>query len=279
MRLVGELLERAARATPAAVEDRRNGWWLRHTDGIAWWSGAVLAHDAPDARSGAGLAERIDAAERFYAEHGAPSRFQVCEGCPASLDAMLAARGYRWESPISLMVTSGEGLGPSRTSHDLHVRTASEPDQAWLALLASTGGPQTSVEREARLFRQVGLPSAYATVFAGREPVAIGRAVAGDGWTGVFGMATAPTARRRGAARLVLTAIANWAGEQGAPRLYVQVERSNTPAVRLYEAAGFSGLATYHYRVRDVRAPRRGAPTAGSRSWSPTDRRHCPPGP
>lgn len=121
--------------------------------------------------------------------------------------------------------------------------------------MTSTAGRQTSVEREADLLRRVRLPSAYATVFAGREPIAIGRAVADDGWTGVFGMATASAARRQGAARLVLAAIANWAGEHGAPRLYVQVERSNTPAVRLYEAVGFSGLAAYHYRVRDERAP------------------------
>ena len=252
MSLVGELLERAARATPAAVEDRSNGWWLRYTDGSAWWSGAVLAHDA---LNGAGLAERIDASELFYAEHRAPSRFQVCEDCPPSLDAMLAARDYRWESPISLMATSGEGLDPPRPSPGLRVRIASAPDEAWLALLTAAGGPQTSGEREADLLRRVRLPSAYATVFAGREPVAIGRAVADDGWTGVFGMATAAAARRQGAARLVLAAIASWAGEHGAPRLYVQVERSNTPAVRLYKAAGFIGLAAYHYRVRDVRAP------------------------
>ena len=252
MSLVGRLLERAARATPAAVEDRSSGWWLRHTDGRAWWSGAVLAHDATDS---GGLAERVATAERFYAQHRATARFQVCEGCPPGLDAMLAERGYRWESPISLQATDFDWLVEPHPVPALQVRVASEADPEWLAVLRSAGGLSTSSEHEARLLRRVRLPRAFVTVFAGRRPVAIGRAVADDGWTGGFGMVTAPQARRQGGARLVLAAIAGWAREQGAPRLYLQVERTNTPAARLYEATGFTEMATYHYRVRDVPAP------------------------
>jgi N-acetylglutamate synthase len=243
--LAGELLERAARAMPAAVEDRSSGWWLRHTDGGAWWSGAVLAHDA----TGSDLSERIVAAERFYAEHRATPRFQVCDGCPPGLDPLLAGRRYRWDSPISLRVTScDEAVEPPQLP-GFQVRVASEFDLAWLAVQSSAGTPEASAAQEARLLRRVQLPSAYVTVFAGPEPVAVGRAVADDGWTGVFSMATAPQARRRGAARLVLAVIASWARDQGAPRLYLQVERSNAPAARLYGATGFTEIATYHYRV------------------------------
>jgi N-acetylglutamate synthase len=242
----GELLERAARATPASVEDRSSGWWLRHTDGSAWWTGAVLAHDATGCD---GLVERIDAAERFYAKHRATPRFQVCDGCPPGLDPMLAERRYRLDSPISLRVTSWDGPVEPPPARGFQVRVASESDQAWLAVQRSAGTPETSTAHEARLLRRVQLPSAYVTVFAGSEPVAVGRAVTDDSWTGVFGMATAPMARRRGAARLVLAAIAHWAREQGAARLYLQVERSNAPAARLYEATGFTEVATYHYRV------------------------------
>ncbi len=121
--------------------------------------------------------------------------------------------------------------------------------------MATTGGPRTVVENEARLLNGVRLCSAYVTVSADGRPVAIGRAVADDGWTGVFGMATTPSARRRGAARMVLSAIARWAHEQDTPRLYLQVERSNTAACRVYAAAGFTEVATYHYRVRHVRTP------------------------
>ncbi len=250
--LTGELLERAARATPAAVEDRGSGWWLRHTDGNAWWSGAVLAHNGSDDGR---LDERIEAAEHFYAQRDAPARFQVCPGCPQDLDRMLADRGYRWDAPISLQTMDVAEPVEARAAPGLDVRVGSGPDPGWLAGLAMTGGPGTLVEHDTRLLNRVGLRSAYVTVFAHGGPVAIGRAVADDGFTGVFAMATAPGARRRGAARLVLSAIARWACEQDAPRLYLQVERSNTAACRLYAAAGFTEVSTYHYRVRDLHAP------------------------
>lgn len=48
----------------------------------------------------------------------------------------------------------------------------------------------------------------------------VGRAVADTGWTGVFGMATLPDARRHGVA-----------------------------AVRLYRRAGFGEACAYHYRI------------------------------
>ena len=249
MNLPGSLLERAARATPAAVEDRGTGWWVRHTEGNTWWSGAVLAHDAS---YGGHLAERIEAAERFYAERDAAARFQVCPGCPPDLDRMLADRGYRWDAPVSLQAMDVSAPAEARPAPGLDVRVGSGPDPGWLAVLATTGGPRTVVENEIRLLNRVGLRSAYVTVLADDEPVAIGRAVTDDGWTGVFGMATLPRARRRGAARTVLSAIAGWAREQDTPRLYLQVERSNTAACRLYAAAGFAEVATYHYRVRDA---------------------------
>ena len=53
----------------------------------------------------------------------------------------------------------------------------------------------------------------------------------------------------------MLSAIALWAREQDTPRLYLQVERSNTAARRRYAAVGFTEVATYHYRVRDVHGP------------------------
>jgi ribosomal protein S18 acetylase RimI-like enzyme len=46
----------------------------------------------------------------------------------------------------------------------------------------------------------------------------------------------------------VLAALAAWAGGRGAEGLYLQVERSNLAAIRLYAGAGFTEAAVYHYR-------------------------------
>ena len=79
---------------------------------------------------------------------------------------------------------------------------------------------------------------------------ALGFAVADRGWTGIFGMGTRPEARRQGAATAVLHTLAQWAVDEGAPRLYLQVEEDNTAARTLYERAGFVDTYRYHYRTR-----------------------------
>nr|WP_255429740.1 GNAT family N-acetyltransferase [Streptomonospora sp. PA3] len=94
-------------------------------------------------------------------------------------------------------------------------------------------------------------PSAHVRAIAGSAVVAVGRAVADTGWAGVFGMATLPEARGRGAAGVVLAALAQWAHARGAERMYLQVERDNTPALRLYQRAGFTEACRYHYRTLD----------------------------
>lgn len=245
MGLVGDLLEKAARATPAAAEDHTTGWWLRHTDNSTWWSGAVLAHGAAGK-----IAERIDAAERFYAERGAVARFQICADCPPALDGMLAERGYRLEAPVALLTAWSDGVRRGSSGVGLKARADTTPGVDWLAVFRTTNGPGTDVEHETRLLRRVGREHGFVTVFADTEPVGIGRAVADGGWTGVFNMATIPSARRRGVGRSVLSAIAEWADAHGTPRLYLQVEQSNDAARHVYDAAGFIEVATYHYRVR-----------------------------
>jgi GNAT superfamily N-acetyltransferase len=59
----------------------------------------------------------------------------------------------------------------------------------------------------------------------------------------VFGMATLPHARGKGAARSVLAALADWVGAHEADRTYLRL------ALRLYERTGFDEVGGYHYRT------------------------------
>lgn len=215
------------------------------------------------------LPERVDAAERFYAERAAVPRFQVCPDCPGGLDLLLSERGYRREAPVSLLTRVVPASDDPRPGPGMTAGIEPSPGAQWLSVLTAASEPGTDVEGQRRVLCRVQDAQAYVTVLAGGEPVGIGRAVADEGWTGVFTMATAPWARRRGVARLVLTAIADWADAHGAPRLYLQVERSNAPAHRLYVVAGFTRLATYHYRVRRERPEPRSVRRRSARGRAP----------
>ena len=247
--LVRDLQERAARALPAEAAEDADGWLLRHAPGCSWWVGTVLPHG--ENRS-AGLLRRVAEAEDFYAARGAVARFQVTPGvCPDGLDGLLAKRGYRRGSRVSLQVASTARILERTPAGPVRVRLDDRPAGAWFDVRQAVQGPGGDVRAERELLERVEQPCAYASALIGDTVVAVGRAVADTGWAGVFDMATHSRARGRGAARQVLNALAGWARGHAADRMYLQVERDNAPALRLYEQAGFGEACAYHYRTAE----------------------------
>ena len=244
--MVRGLQERAARALPAEQVEVVDGWWLRHAPSCAWWVGTVLPHGA--ARPGE-LVRRVALAEEFYAARAAAARFQISPpACPERLDAVLAKRGYHRQSLASLQVASTARVLEQVPAGSLRVRLDDRPARAWFEVWHAVHGHGDS-RAERDMLGRVQRPCAYACVMIGDDVVAVGRAVADTGWAGVFSMATLPQARGKGAARTVLAALAGWAGTHEAGRMYLQVERDNMPALRLYERTGFSEICGYHYRT------------------------------
>jgi GNAT superfamily N-acetyltransferase len=150
---------------------------------------------------------------------------------------------------MSLQVASPRVVERNLSAPPLRVEVKEYLDAEWFELLMAAQSPDADPAPEWRLLQRVELPSAYATVLLAGRPVAVGRAVADSGWVGVFGMATLPAARRRGAASAVLAALTDWAGSQDCAHMYLQVTSESTVARRLYQRAGFGEACTYHYRA------------------------------
>jgi N-acetylglutamate synthase len=266
--LVRGLQERTTRGFPATYTRDVDGWLLRAAPDCAWWVGTTLAHRV--VRPG-GLLRRVVEAEEFYAGHGAVPRFQVSPGVsPHALDAVLAERGYRRQSPMSIQVASTARVrqltsaAPVRqpapaapvpqlaSTGELRLRVDDRPTRAWFDGWCAITGRSNGSQPEWDLLARVAPPAAYVSALGGDGVIAVGRAVAETGWAGVFGMGTLPEARGKGAARAVLGALADWAATHGADHMYLQVERANLPARRLYERTGFSDMCGYHYREAEA---------------------------
>lgn len=245
--LVRKLQERAARAFPAEHVESVDGWLLRRSSGSAWWVRSVLPHADADREE---LGRRVLRVERFYAEHDTPARFQISPGaCPEALDAVLAERGYRREGPMSLQVAPTAHIAERTASGSLPVRLDEGPTREWFQVWHAAHEMSGDGQAEWDMLHRVDQPSAYVGATIGDRVVAVGRVVADDGWAGLFGMATVPQARGRGAGRSVLAALAMWAAARGTDRLYLQVECDNAAAWGLYQGAGFAEVSRYHYRV------------------------------
>ncbi|MFF0309290.1 GNAT family N-acetyltransferase [Streptosporangium sp. NPDC004379] len=263
----------AALAWPTAVTEEREGWLLRHSPGVTRRrSNSALPPPAP--------VTSIEHVERFYRDRGAPVRVQIS---PAEhhrdLDARLAGLGYHVESGVAVLSadtgdvlaatssadtaqagaagTTGAaareavtraGTASAGAARSVPVEVAGEPDR-WLAVFADLDGHSDSETVGREVISRVAGPAAFLSVSHEGRAASMGMVVADSGWAGVFCMATRPDLRRRGLAAAVLGAGARWAAEQGADRLYLQVEKDNRAALALYERIGFTYSHGYHFRT------------------------------
>ncbi|MFI1991116.1 GNAT family N-acetyltransferase [Actinoplanes sp. NPDC020271] len=236
-------LELAAdEAWPAPVRAKLGNWLLRAAENWTGRANSALAAGDPDRP----LAAAIDAVEKWYADHGQRPLINAPMPLASPVNAMLDERGWS-ARPLTLvqtaalapiLATAGRGDLPP-------VDLADSPGDDWYAMVAEHKGTLPS----AAIRVLTGVPEkVFAHVRdADGDLIAIARgAVTGpDRWLGISLLQTAPAMRRRGLGQHVVRGIAQWAGQHGATRAYLQVEERNTPAVALYGRLGFSTHHTY----------------------------------
>jgi ribosomal protein S18 acetylase RimI-like enzyme len=245
-------IERVAFAAwPAAEIASCGGWRLRFNHGVTNRGGSVWPGPGASERP---LDARIEEVERWYAERDASACYQLSPAAdPPALDGALAARGYEVHSPVSVELASADAVAAHAAPDGQEASCTGAPCEEWFEISGRHGrfrGAEVAVYR-ALLGRLRGR-AGFALVRAGGEPAAVGLAVVEPPFAGVFSMLTLPAFRGRGLARSVLGALARFAQQRGASRLYLQVEVENDAARHLYARTGFARRYRYHYR----RAPR-----------------------
>ncbi|MEY9210872.1 GNAT family N-acetyltransferase [Thermobifida halotolerans] len=230
----GEWARAVARDWPALETVESAGWRLGYSHGVSKRANSAVAlHAAADP----------DEPARFYRERGLRSTVQVWPG-QRRTDALLAERGYRIVDP-SLVLTRQLAERPEPATEVVVGRT---PPAGWTEAVRRPDGADTHAAAvEARITARSGM--VHAVHADGR---ARGCAALNGDLVGVYGMATRADSRRRGCGNRVLDSLLAWAHDHGARRAYLLVVADNTAARALYEKAGFTEAARYHYRVLEV---------------------------
>jgi arginase family enzyme/GNAT superfamily N-acetyltransferase len=223
---------RAFAAWPAGAVHEEAGWLLRYTPGVR-----RRRSNSAVPRPGAS----IDHLEAFYRVRGRPPMVQL-GSAHAELDARLAERGYRIDAPTSVFTAATADIATGSASAEL-----CSPEE-WRAAFVELDEHADSPMVAERVVARIAAPGFVRVMRDGRV-AGMGLFAADAGWAGVFAMATRPDLRGQGIARAVLATGARWALDQGASRLYLQVEEDNAAARALYARAGFVHSHGYHYRV------------------------------
>lgn len=225
----------AADAWPATTSLRSHGWLLRHTPRVGRRrSNSALPPVRPE------FDGVIDEIESFYAGRDRPTLVQISPAeLHTELDRRLAERGYESHAPTLVLAAEVDAVSDA-TPIDTTVH--SRPPADWLALF-HRGGYDKAADS---ILPRVAAPVGFVVAREGDSPVGIGMFAVAESWSGVFCMATAPAARRRGIATGVLRAGARWAAAQGARNLYLQVEKDNAAA----RALGLGSVLSHSYHFR-----------------------------
>lgn len=238
-----------ADAWPAASTVWLEGWRLSLDAGVTRRANSALPNTVQPVRDADAL---IDEVERRYRARCLCPCFKLTAACePADLDRRLERRGYGSEGHSLVLVADIRKVRPMNAP-EVAIILDDRPTGAWLD--ACWPAAQYASERSARqaIVERLKLPRAFALARRGGAPAGAALAVADRGWAGLTAVRTLPEQRRRGIAQCLLGALAGWATAQAMDRLYLQVERDNLPARRLYAGLGFAEAYSYHYRRAPV---------------------------
>jgi N-acetylglutamate synthase len=238
----------AVRGWPALEQNEIDGWVWRHTSGGSIRANSVAAlvwrgHD---------IERSIASCEAMYRAKGAPCVFTVSDvSAPRDLDAHLKARGYERGGEHVTMAK----VVPSKTSSHIHVSSATNPSEAWLATyLSGLSEDRQGIAR--RLIANLPRKAQFVSRSPARMP---DTTVSSTGLTIIDGplasvqcMATRPEDRRKGGAWQVLAAIETLARTGGATHLYLQTGGDNLGAQALYSKFGFSIVGRYYTRTMRI---------------------------
>ncbi|MFC9896871.1 GNAT family N-acetyltransferase [Nocardia sp. NPDC127579] len=237
----------AADAWPGVEQDWIDGWLLRAGHGYTTRANSAV----PLGRSGEPAQLSVEPLRRiaeWYAERGLP--FQLL--LPDRLAPV--PRGWRtWNETLVLGIDIENFVLPQGPPM---VRTAPEPDQAWLQLHRYQGENPALVALPRRPVTEVVTAVHDGTVgFAALgvpEPIAIGRAAVTTApdlrrWVGLSCIAVQAAHRRHGLGALVCAELIRWGHARGATHAYVQVQADNAAALALYRELGFLDHHAYRY--------------------------------
>jgi ribosomal protein S18 acetylase RimI-like enzyme len=270
-------LERVAdRAWRAPVVERLGGWLLRAAEG--WTNRANSA--LPLGPADRDLDEAVRATQEWYEARDLPPKITVPLPLRRDVAAHLEGAGWVAQPTVLGQTAAVDALANADVALNGEPRAVTLHEQPSAEFLALVGAWKQSLPEAAAHVLRSGqavrfaqaLSPAGTLVAAARgavvakpaSPAEPGGPAPGDGpadaagpqrerWLHIGLVHVQPSARRRGLARAMTSALASWARSAGASRAVLQVEERNEAAVKLYASLGFTTHHTYvTYHRRDV---------------------------
>jgi GNAT superfamily N-acetyltransferase len=238
--------EYSLNAWPALQNFVYDGWLLRFANGYTKRSNSISPiYDSNELN----IQEKIKCCENIYTDVGLDTIFKVTPFVnPGNIDSILEGLCYDIVEPSSVQTVDLSEIEEPLLNDAI---VSSEINNEWVEFLTKFKNlTDSNVRITKELLSKSYLMKGFFTLYVDSVPVACGIGVIEGNYVGLYDIITDRKYRNQGYGKQLVLHILRWAKTYGAKHSYLQVVKSNKPAIRLYDKLGYKESYTYWYRIK-----------------------------
>ena len=245
---IAELEALSTQTWPPREIKNVGSWQLRISDGVTYRANSVFVSGPPSfGDPGFEIDQAIEQVEKIYAEANLPAVFHLVHPMYQEFADYLINKGWKERVGAAFMVYDIEGtldISETLSAKKLTLLNEDAPTPEFLALHSD----------EILETIMNSYPARYLSLRSDGVTVATARMAISSSWAIVTRLIVAESHRRQGLAEILMQAAISISLSEGANKICLQVDRSNSGAQALYDKLGFRVHHTYSFIERENRS-------------------------
>jgi GNAT superfamily N-acetyltransferase len=245
---IAELEALSTQTWPPREIKNVGSWQLRISDGVTYRANSVFVSGPPSfGDPGFEIDQAIEQVEKIYADANLPAVFHLVHPMYQEFADYLINKGWKERVGAAFMVhdiTDSSDITGTLAKKNLTLLNQDSPTPEFLAL------------HNDEILETImnSYPAHYLSLRSDGVTVATARMAISSSWAIVTRLIVAESHRRQGLAELLMQAAIAISLSEGANKICLQVDRSNSGAQALYDKLGFRVHHTYSFIERENRS-------------------------
>ena len=245
---IAELEALSTQTWPPREIKNVGSWQLRISDGVTYRANSVFVSGPPSfGDPGFEIDQAIEQVEKIYADANLPAVFHLVHPMYQEFADYLINKGWKERVGAAFMVydiTDSSDITGALAKKNLTLLNQDSPTPEFLAL------------HNDEILETImnSYPAHYLSLCSDGVTVATARMAISGSWAIVTRLIVAESHRRQGLAELLMQAAIAISLSEGANKICLQVDRSNSGAQALYDKLGFRVHHTYSFIERENRS-------------------------
>jgi GNAT superfamily N-acetyltransferase len=245
---IAELEALSTQTWPPREIKNVGSWQLRISDGVTYRANSVFVSGPPSfGDPGFEIDQAIEQVEKIYADANLPAVFHLVHPMYQEFADYLINKGWKERVGAAFMVcdiTDSSDITDTLAKKNLTLLNQDSPTPEFLAL------------HNDEILETImnSYPARYLSLRSNGVTIATARMAISNSWAIVTRLIVAESHRRQGLAELLMQAAIAISLGEGANKICLQVDRSNSGAQALYDKLGFRVHHTYSFIERENRS-------------------------